>query len=365
MTKHRLLTIIVTIPILLADGPAANGADPAADAKQDIVRTIFEGRSPHKLVCDTTLREMPDGSWVMVMLGGGDKEPSPKNRIFLSRSQDQGGTWSAMQPIDFGVKQKDPNRSLVPTELMVYGGRCTLFFTTHDGRFADVKTWQATSLDSCRTWSEMRPVPDPLHEACFVRNHIVTRDGRIILPFQFYVAKRFPHNPRNGVMISEDQGATWTVHGWIRLSTDDRYRGWAENNVVELADGTISMLIRADKLGGVLYRADSLDGGRTWPDLAKKTDIPNPGSKATLYPLGGNRVALLHNPHPQQRNPLALWISSDGMRTWPYRRVLVNSPGRLNYPDGFVSRDKKYLHFAFDDNRHRAVYVGAKLPAED
>jgi len=55
------------------------------------------------------------------------------------------------------------------------------------------------------------------------------------------------------------------------------------------------------------------------------------------------------------------------MKTWPYRRVLVRQScdgpkGCLNYPDGFVSRDRQWLHFALDDNRHRAVYVGAKLP---
>jgi hypothetical protein len=33
----------------------------------------------------------------------------------------------------------------------------------------------------------------------------------------------------------------------------------------------------------------------------------------------------------------------------------------LNYPDGFVSRNGKRLHFALDDNRHRAVYVKVKL----
>jgi hypothetical protein len=27
-----------------------------------------------------------------------------------------------------------------------------------------------------------------------------------------------------------------------------------------------------------------------------------------------------------------------------------------------VSADRQGLHFAFDDNRHRAVYVAAKLP---
>jgi len=36
--------------------------------------------------------------------------------------------------------------------------------------------------------------------------------------------------------------------------------------------------------------------------------------------------------------------------------------GKLNYPDGFVSSKKSNVHFAFDDNRHRSVYFGAKLP---
>jgi hypothetical protein len=127
------------------------------------------------------------------------------------------------------------------------------------------------------------------------------------------------------------------------------------------------MIIRADGLGGVLYYAESTDGGRTWPPFARKTTIPNPGSKATLYPLGNNAVALLHNPHPTHRSPLALWVSFDGMRTWPYQRVLVREScdgpaGRLNSPDGFVDNNRRWLHFAFDDNRHRAVYVGARLP---
>jgi hypothetical protein len=34
----------------------------------------------------------------------------------------------------------------------------------------------------------------------------------------------------------------------------------------------------------------------------------------------------------------------------------------MNYPDGFVSQDKQWLHFAYDDNRHRAVHYSAKLP---
>lgn len=48
-------------------------------------------------------------------------------------------------------------------------------------------------------------------------------------------------------------------------------------------------------------------------------------------------------------------------------RVLVQESSggptdRLNYPDGFVSHDGQYLDFAYNDNRHRAVYYKAKLP---
>ncbi len=354
-------------------GPTSIAPDPSwqqqidEHARQDRTSVVFDGRSPDKLACDTTLRRMPDGSWVMVMLGGGDKEPDPRNQVYLTRSHDEGRSWAPMQPLDFGFPREGNTAAMVPSELMVYEGKCTLFFATHDGRFGGWKEWMAVSADCCRTWSEPAPAPGRLYERTFIRNHIVTREGRIVLPFQHYLGGPGPLNPRNGVLMSSDGGKTWTEHGDIRLSSNDDYRGWAENNIVELTDGRIAMIIRADGLGGVLYYAESADRGRNWPPFARKTAIPNPGSKATLYPLGGDNVALLHNPNPRHRSPLALWVSFDGMQTWPYQRVLVpescDGPrGRLNYPDGFVSADKKWLHFAFDDNRHRAVYVGARLP---
>lgn len=364
---------------------AADWAKQAAeDATQDHHGIAFDGQSPNKLVCDATLREMPDHSWVLLMLGGGDTEPQPENGIFITRSTDHGQSWSPVERQDFGFKREGATMANVPSELMVHGQRCTLFFSTHDGIFGGWKSWSVHSDDSCHTWGKPEPVPGRLHDSTFIRNHIVTRDGRILLPFQHYNGqpsgtplpedrmKRLSFhtsNPRNGVLMSSDGGKTWTEHGDIRIASDDTYSGWHENNIVELADGRIAMIIRADRLGGVLFYAESTDGGLTWPAMAHKTDIPNPGSKATLYSLGGDTVAILHNPNPSHRSPMALWISFDGMKTWPYQRILqqesVDGPkGRLNYPDGFVSPDKQWLHFAFDDNRHRAVYYSAKLPSK-
>jgi hypothetical protein len=393
-----VLMSLMTLDQLAAQDAASAPSAPAAeverwsqqaekDAAQDRTSIAYDGISPNKLVCDTTLRELPDGSWGLFMLAGDDFEPSPKNYIGLSRSRDQGRTWTSLETIDTGFPRAGKTSGQCATEFMVLEGRCTMFFSTHSQTWGrDWKTWIMHSNDSCRTWSAPRPAPGRLANFTFLRNHIVTRDGRWLVPFQHYLGpgpkvpppppeekpwhKALAHyvsNPRNGVLMSHDGGQTWTEHGDIRLTDDDRYHGWAENNIVELSDGRIAMILRADRLGGVLYYAESTDGGRTWPAFAHKTDIPNPGSKATLYPLGGNAVALLHNPNPKHRSPLALWVSFDGMKTWPYRRVLVpqssdGPQGRLNYPDGFVSADRQWLHFAFDDNRHRAVYYGARLP---
>jgi hypothetical protein len=349
------------------------------DARHDFTTIIFDGQPPNQLACDTTVRPMSDGSWVTVMLGGGHTEPLPANRVFLSRSRDRGETWTPMRPIDLGIKSRDPSRAITLSELMINGRRATMVLQVHNGGFGQWKTYFVHSDDSCRTWSGLQPAPGKLANRTMIRNAITTRDGRILMPYQHYnrcdetghkISKGrvlyTPRDPRTGVIESRDRGRTWELHGDIRLTSDDNYHGWAEPNIVELDDGTIAMIIRADRLGGVLYYAESNDGGRTWPKFARKTAIPNPGSKATLYGLGGDTVAMLHNPNPRHRSPLALWISFDGLKTWPYRRVLVpkscDEGGRINYPDGFVSEDGKFLNFAFDDNRHRCVFYRAKLP---
>jgi hypothetical protein len=357
------------------------------DARQDRKSIPYDGVTPNKMVCDTTLRELPDGSWIISLLAGDDFEPSPKNYIGLTRSLDRGKTWSPLEPVETTFPRSGLTSGQGATEIMTMGNRTTMFFSTHSQTWGrDWQSWMMHSDDHCKTWSKPDPMPGRLAKFTFIRGHIVTKDGRIIIPFQHYEGPpagtappeaedkpwhktlfHYVSNPRNGVLISSDGGKTFTEHGDIRLTPDENYHGWAESSIVELSDGRLLMIIRGDRLGGLLFKAESNDGGKTWPEYASITPIPNPGSKAMLYSLGGDRIALLHNPNSKHRSPMALWISFDGGKTWPYQRVLqqesVDGPkGRMNYPDGFVSADKQWLHFAFDDNRHRCVHYSAKLP---
>ncbi|MBS11352.1 MAG: hypothetical protein CME19_07105 [Gemmatimonadetes bacterium] len=92
--------------------------------------------------------------------------------------------------------------------------------------------------------------------------------------------------------------------------------------------------------------------------------MPNPGTKIRLHRLSDGRIILIHNPNstPEIRNPLAIWLSDDDTATWAHRRTITDFPGQVSYPDGVVSNDEQFVHFAFDYNRHDLVAVSAETP---
>ena len=331
------------------------------------------------MVCDTTLRELPDGSWILFMLAGGDTEPSPLNYTGVTRSFDKGKTWTPLERFDVGFPREGKTIGQGPTELMILGQRSTLFFSTHSKHWAnDWRSWFLTSDDSFKTWSKPQEVPGRLKERTFIRKHIVTRDGRIMLPFQHYIG---PDDEQDKAAARPriHQSAQRRAHQQRRRPDVDRARQHpphAERPLLRLGrerslrasrrphhDGHPRRRAgRAVVQSGVQGRREDVAGVR---QHHARSRIPAARPRSTIS--AATRVAILHNPNSKHRSPMALWISFDGMKTWPYQRVLqaesCDGPkGRMNYPDGFVSQDKQWLHFAFDDNRHRAVHYSAKLP---
>ncbi len=331
---------------------------------------IYRGYPPDLMVVDQYLRVFPDGTWAAFFTTGSPDEPDPGNYIALSRSADRGRTWS---PIETVLKLE--GRGCTLTEVLVAGTEITVFASIHSGCFDKWRSVLLKSADNGKSWSAPADF-EPLPRRTFVRNLVVTSWGEWLFPFQTYeIMDGNPdpspwHDgsfkcPSVGALITADRGSSWTLSN--RVTGVD----WAENNIVELADGELVMLVRADRTG-CLWRSVSKDRGRTWSQLVP-TEIPNPGAKFRLFKLKDARIVLIHNPNPSKegctatsnrpnRNPLAMWISDDGMASWGYKRILTDFPGSHSYPDGFVDEAEGFVHFAFDYNRHDLIYWGAEIP---
>jgi predicted neuraminidase len=337
----------------------------------DKYQLAYKGCPPDHCCCDSTLRILPNGDYAIFFLTGGPVEPHPDNYIGLIRSNDPENVWNK----DIEVVFRNPGGACLLSEAIVQDGRITLFIHTHQGRFDKWENWIITSDDNAKTWSEPESIIQMPRRAYF-RTMIKTSWGEWLLPYQRYEEIEWDkpvgddgsmQNPFNGVLISDDKGKNWQVS-----ESTTGANGWAENMVVELAGEKLVMLVRSDG-SGCLMKSTSDDKGRSWTPF-ENTDIPNPGTKFKLFKLSDGRIVLLHNPnsatnHPNSRqqcavhrNPLAVWISDDEMKTWSYKRILTDFPGMLAYPDGVLSEDEQTIHFAFDYNRHDVIYWAAAIP---
>lgn len=332
---------------------------------------VYKGCWPDATCCDQVLRILPDGTWLVLFMTGGQTEPAPENHVMLCRSTDQGQVWGPAESV-----LKLPDRACTMTEVAVEAdGTITVHVQIHRGSFDDWRNCTITSRDGGRSWSAPEPFA-ALPLRAMIRNTVATGWGERFMPFQHYRSAGDPaaslfHDgsyarPEVGVLISGDGGRSWTTSATVTG------HGWAEPALAELRDGSLAMLMRNDG-SGCLWRSDSRDRGRSW-SAPRPTDIPNPSSKVRLWRLRDGRHVLVHNPSAAtshanskqyafvNRNPLALWISDDDLRSWSFQRVLTDFPGHLAYPDGVVSADERWVHFVFDYNRHDVIYWGAELP---
>lgn len=333
---------------------------------------VYKGHLENQCCCDSAWRRLPNGQQAVFFLTGNQFEPQPGNFVALCRSDDEGETWGPMETVI-----TNPPGAVTLSEVVVHEGVVTVYLQIHDGDFDRWRTAVIRSADNARTWSAPEEFA-PLPRRSMIRTLFRASWGEWLLPYQYYepvngdweasVRKDGSREiPWNGVLSGPTPDGPWTDNQRIRGA-----RGWAEVNLAELSDGRLVMLSRSDG-DGVLLRSESRDRGRTWSPYVR-SDIPNPNSKIRLFPLRDGRIALLHNPNGAvhhanskplafvNRNPLALWISDDDMRTWGCRRLITDFPGMLAYPDGEVDADGRYLHIAFDYNRHDVIYWKVEIP---
>jgi predicted neuraminidase len=158
-----------------------------------------------------------------------------------------------------------------------------------------------------------------------------------------------------------------------------RTKTWTETKRIYSANGNLQpapvqvsddFLIAYCRPGGdfepnpkrFVIRAESRDGGETW-SKGEDSEFPNPNSAVDFIKLKNGHLLLVYNDtNVGDRMPLTVAISTDGGKTWPYKRNIVNIPGdTAAYPyvieaaDGrihgvYTSQERSVVnHFVMDE----------------
>jgi sialidase-1 len=188
---------------------------------------------------------------------------APARTVWIARSTDDGGTWSA--PVEITSQVKRPEW-----------------------------TWYATGPG----------------------NGIQLRSGRLVVPCDH---NRRDDNSRHSHLIySDDHGATWHIGAVAEEKTN-------ESAVAERHDG--SLLLDMRSYHGKNRRAEqvSRDGGITLEPLTLVDALIEPVCQASLISAGGRQL-LFSNPASTKRENMTVRWSGDDGNTWSSSRVIHSGP---------------------------------------
>ena len=347
------------------------------------------------------LMELPGGDLGCVWFGG-TQEGVPDISVRFSRLAPGSTRWSPAETLSDDPTRSEQNPLLFPAP----DGSLWLLWTAQiSGNQDTAIIRRRISRDGGASWG---PIGTMIGEqpgfGTFIRQPIVvTAEGNWLLPI--WRCTKPPVGAWTGdidtssVMLSVDQGRTWTEHA-VPDST-----GTCHMCILDMQDGTLVAFYRS-RWADFIHRSTSHDGGRTWT-APVPTVLPNNNASIQAIRLADGGIAMLFNESSAAdatgrrlslyddiggeeapaappstgrsafwgapRAPMTLALSHDGGLTWPHRRNLEtgdgfcmtnNSKERLNrefsYPSLRQSPDGA-LHIAYTYWRQAIKYVRVPL----
>lgn len=255
--------------------------------------------------------------------------------VVMKRSTDGGKTWSKQQliwdPGDDVFFARDPS-PVVDREtgdvLLILAANTPLDGTS--GEPGPRRLFVMRSKDDGITWSKPHPLSligqrqgmtsltgGPCHGIQLTRGKA---KGRLVVPG--YCRINDAHHAC--VVYSDDHGRTWNMGGMAAAGTP-------ESTVVELVDGRVMLNMRRRPRRVAI----STDGGKTFGETKRDSELPGPSCQATLrrysWPedaeRGGKSRILFCNPAvlgsgENARRAMTVRLSYDEGRSWPIERLI-------------------------------------------
>ena len=246
---------------------------------------------------------IPAGKHAWFAAGSGF-EPETTPQLMMSRSRDDGKTWSQPVSITRQVKQEDWN-----------------FSFQGPGR------------------------------------GITMADGTLVVPFQHQEPEP-DRTPAAGIIYSKDHGTTWHVHNAAKTNT-------TESQVAEVEPGVLMLNMRDNrKTGRAVYV--TRDMGRTWEPHPSDGQLAEPVCMASLLAVPASRnalkqdILLFSNPaDPQQRKNITIQMSLDGGVTWT-RRILLDEGIGWGY-SCLTLIDRETVGILYESSQAHLTFQAIKL----
>lgn len=192
-----------------------------------------------------------------------------------------------------------------------------------DGTASGTRTvWISRSSDDGATWSAPEEItssvklPEWTWYATGPGNGVQLRHGRLVVPcdhIQAGTKANYSH-----VIVSDDGGRTWKLGGTAGDKTN-------ESAVVELRDRSLMLNMRSYHGKNRRAVAISRDRGETWSRVKLDDALVEPVCQASLIRFRKDRL-LFSNPADVKRVRMTVRMSRDEGKTWPVARTVHEGP---------------------------------------
>lgn len=327
----------------------ASGRMTVADGVE--LERVFGSELPGAYKHPATIEELADGDLYLAYYGGSG-EYADDTAVYGSRKSPGQRSWTRPEVISDTPKGRAGNP-------VIWQGPDGVVWLFHVVRGGD--TWSSsrirarTSPDGARTWSASFEVA--AEEGMMVRARpLALEGGDFLLPVYHETGQdreRVGADTSSLFLRYNTKSGQWTATNRIRSRS-----GNLQPAVVRITEDYLVCYCRrgggyGPVTDGYLVRSESRDGGQTWSD-GRDSIFPNPNSAVDFIRLRNGHLLLVYNHSMTERTPLTAAISTDGDRTYPYRKNLVSGPDSYAYPTAVQTRDGK-IHVVFTSSERTVI----------
>lgn len=184
---------------------------------------------------------------------------------------------------------------------------------------------------------------------------ITMADGTLVVPFQHQEPDR---TPAAGIMYSTDRGLSWHVHEYAKINT-------TESQVVEVEPGVLMLNMRDNRrTGRAVYTTRDL--GHSWEAHPSDGKLVEPVCMASIIAVKaadnclGRDILLFSNPADgRDRRNITVKLSYDGGITWP-NEVLLDEGYSWGY-SCLTMIDRKTVGILYESSQAHMTFQSFKL----